>query len=113
MATLTTHAVPHAGLVLASGDFVQAGSGGDKSAVGDGVVLIVKNGDSSAHTVTMATPGTVDSLAVADRAVAVAAGDTGYIPVLDEYRDPSDGLAHFTYDATPSTLTVAVIRVAV
>lgn len=108
MATLATQVVPHTGLVPAT--FGAAAAGGDKCATGSGVVLVVDNADSGPHTVTLATPGTVDGLAVTDRAVVVAAGDVAYIPVLDLYKDPSDGLAHITYDAVTS-VTVAVLRV--
>lgn len=110
MATITVHPVPHAGLVLASGDYVNASVGGDKCATGAGVELLVKNGSGSSITVTMATPGTDDGLAIADRAIAVAAGAEGHIPVLDSYKDPSDGLAHITYSAV-TTVTVAAVRV--
>jgi hypothetical protein len=110
MATLTTKAVPHAGLILGSPDFAAASSGGDKAATGAGMLLVVKNGDSSAHSVILAVPETVDSLAVSSRTIAVAAGDTGYIPLLDLYKDPATGLASWTYNATPTSVTVAVIR---
>jgi hypothetical protein len=43
------------------------------------VVLHVKNGDSSAKTVTVQTPGTVDGLAVADLAVTIPAGEERFI----------------------------------
>lgn len=109
MGTLTTNVIPHAGLVLAPGGFAAASGGGDKAATGTGVVLIVKNGDTASHTVTLAVPETVDSLAVVSRAVVIAAGDTGYIPLQDLYKDPVTGLASWTYDAV-TAVTVAVIR---
>jgi hypothetical protein len=112
MATLPVKVIPHGGLSLAASDYSAAtASGGDKAPTGSGVVLLVKNGDSAAHTVTLAVPETVDGLAVTSRAVPVPAGDTGFIPLLDLYRSPSDGLATFTYDAVTS-VTVAVIRAA-
>jgi hypothetical protein len=107
MATLATQVAPHTGLAVA---FSAATSGGDKCATGSGLVLLVKNGDSGSHTVTLATPETVDALAVDDRPVSVAAGAQQAIPVPDLYRDPSDGLAHITYDAVTS-VTVAALRV--
>jgi hypothetical protein len=112
MATLATKVVPHAGLSLGNADYAAATSGaGDKAATGSGVILLVKNGDASAHTVTLHVPETVDTLAVSNRTVSVPAGDTGFIPLTDLYKDPSTGLATITYDATTS-VTVAVIRVA-
>src|SRR4051812_26949707 len=109
MATLTTHVVPHAGLVNVTPD--NASAGGDQCATGSGVLLHVVNGDASSHTVTLATPTTVDGLAVADRAVVVPASQDAYIPMIDLYRDPSTGLASITYDGVTS-VTVAVLRVA-
>jgi hypothetical protein len=73
-------------------------------------VLLVKNGSGSPITVTLVTPGNVDGdLAIADRAVVVAAGVTTGIPVTDRYMDPVTGLASITYSAV-TTVTVAVIR---
>lgn len=109
MATLTTHVVPHGGLVNVTPD--DAAAGGDQCATGSGVLLHVANGDASSHTVTLATPGTVDGLAVADRTVSVPAGQDAYIPVTDLYRDPATGLASITYDGVTS-VTVTVLRVA-
>lgn len=106
MATLTTQPIPPAGLAPT---FVAASSGGDKVVPGVGVVLAVKNGDSASHTVTLVTPGTVAGLAIADRAVTVAAGVTALIPVDDTYRDTATGLASITYDAVTS-VTVAALR---
>lgn len=111
MATLPVKVIPHGGLSLGAADYAPATASGDKAPTGTGVVLLVKNGDASAHTVTLAVPETVDGLAVTSRTVPVPAGDTGFIPLLDLYKSPSDGLAAFTYDAVTS-VTVAVIRAA-
>lgn len=111
MAALTTNVVPRAGLRF-DDLLTAAAGGGDDCATGAGVLLIVKNADASSHTVTLATPETVDGdLAVADRAVAVAAGAQALIPVTDRYRNPSTGRCAITYDGVTS-VTVAVIRVA-
>lgn len=107
MATLTTQTAALAGLAVS---LVPATSGGDACPTGAGLVLVVKNGDASSHTVTLATPGTVDGLAIADRAVTVAAGALEFIPLADIYRNPATGLASLTYDAVTS-LDVAVVRV--
>lgn len=110
MATLTTQVVSHAG---STATYTAAGASGDKAAPGAGVLLHVKNTDAASHTVTLATPGTVDGLAVADRAVTVPAAGEVFVPVLNLYRNPADGLASITYDTDVSaTVTVAVVRVA-
>lgn len=109
MAALTTTVVGLAGAAVA---YTAATSGGDDCQTGAGVVLLVKNGDASDHTVTLATPGTVNGLAIADRPVPVAAGAEKAIPITNDYRDPSTGRAAITYDAVTS-VTVAVIRVPV
>lgn len=106
MATLATQVVPHAGIAPTYGS---AAGGGDKGVTGDGVMLHVKNGDSASHTVTLAIPETVDGQAVTSRAVTVSAGSAKFIPLVDLYKNPSDGLAHWTYDGVTS-VTVAVIR---
>lgn len=108
MGTLPVQVVPHDGL---SASYTPADSAGDRAACGGGIALHVKNSDASAHTVTLAVPEKVDSLAVQSREVAVPASGEVFIPLPDLYEDPSDGLAAITYDAAAS-LTVAVIRVA-
>lgn len=110
MAALTTHPVPLTGLQL-DAQLVAATAGGDDCQTGAGVFLAVKNADATAHTVTLATPGTIDGdLAIPDRAVVVAAGKTSFIPVTDRYRNTGTGRAAITYDGVTS-LSVAVIRV--
>lgn len=109
MAALATQVPPLAGLALT---YANAASGGDTSLTGAGVLLLVKNGDDTSHTVTLATPGTVNGLAIADRTVTVAAGAEVAIPVTADYRDPSTGRAAITYDDATS-VQVAVVRVAV
>lgn len=107
MATLPTQVIAQTGTAIT---FTAAAAGGDQCATGSDVKLLVKNGDASSHTVTLVTPGTVDGdLAIADRAVTVAAGATAAVPVTDRYRNSTTGLANLTYDAVTS-LTVAVIR---
>lgn len=111
MAALVTNVVPLAGLQL-DALLGAATSGGDDAPTGAGLLLIVKNADSSSHTVTLVTPGTVNGLAVADRTVAVAASKTELIPLNSDYRNPTTGRASITYDGVTS-VTVAVVRVSV
>lgn len=108
MALLALQQVIWSGLVPT---YLPATSGGDTCPTGSGIVLAVKNGDSASHTVTLATPATVDGLAVADRVIAVAAGVTVLIPVTNKYRNLANhGLASITYDAVTS-VTVAALRI--
>lgn len=109
MAALSTTVAPLTGGTVT---FTAAAGGGDTCQTGAGVLLLVKNGDSSDHTVTLATPGTVNGLAIADRAVVVAAGAEVAIPITSDYRDPSTGRCAITYDGVTS-VTVAVVRVPV
>lgn len=108
MATLTTNVVPHTGLINLTP--AAAESGGDQCATGSGVLLYVNNAAAGAVAVTLATPGQVDGLAIADRTVSVPAGQAAYVPVTDTYRDPATGLASISYDDATS-VTVAVLRV--
>lgn len=109
MATLTTQTITAGGL---SPVYDPAAAGGDKLRPGRTTFLHVKNGDASSMTVTIATPGTVDGLAIADRTVTVGAGDDQMIPIPAAiYGNASDsGLASVTYSATTS-LTVAALRI--
>jgi hypothetical protein len=91
-------------------NFVACASGGDKiPARGRGCVL-VKNGDASSKTVTVAVPGN-DSYGSArpDFSVVVAAGATVAIGPFDsDLEDPTDSLVHLTYSAVTS-LSIAAI----
>jgi hypothetical protein len=108
VATLTTQTITAGGL---SPTYAAASVSGDKLRPGKTTFLHVKNGDVASMTVTLATPGTVDGLAIADRAVTVGAGDDQMIPVTALYGDTSDsGLASVTYSAITS-VTVAAIRI--
>lgn len=111
MAALVASVVPLTGLQL-DGVLSAATSGGDDAPTGAGLVLVVKNADASGHTVTLATPGTLNGLAIADRAVTVAAGKTELIPLTGDYRDPATGRASITYDGVTS-VSVGVVRVSV
>jgi hypothetical protein len=109
VATLTVQNIPAAGL---SPTYSAAAGGGDKLKPGKTTFLHVINGDASPITVTVATPGLVSGLAIADRAVTVGASDEQMIPVpADLYGDPADsGLASVTYSAVTS-VTVAALRI--
>jgi hypothetical protein len=107
MATLAIQPVAATGTALS---FAAATSGGDKCHVGDRSFLIVKNGSGASVTVTLATSETVDGFAVADNAVAVAAGAQTVIgPVERELYAATDGLCAITYSASAS-VTVASVQ---
>ena len=107
MATVAAQPVPTGGL----GATYSAASAEDKFVPGEGVILHVKNGGGSPCTVTLVTPGTVDSLAVADRTVSVpAAGERFIAAPGDYYANRSDGgLATVQFSPTTS-VTFAVLR---
>ncbi|MFG2515964.1 hypothetical protein [Streptomyces sp. NPDC048584] len=109
MAALSTTVTPLDGATVT---YTAAAGGGDTCVTGAGVLLLVKNGDSEAHTVTLVTPGTHNGLPIGDRAIEVAAGEDVAIPVGADYRDSSTGRASITYDGVTS-VTVAVVRVPV
>lgn len=75
----------------------------------DGRLAHVKNASGSSVTVTIATPGTVDGLAIADRTQAVPAGTDCFFAfgVGNAYMQ-SDGSIYLDYSAVTS-VTVAVI----
>lgn len=80
----------------------------DTAAVG--TVLIVKNASAGAITVTMVTPGTLETGdAYPDKAYSVPAGAERWIPVLKAYLDPATGLAAVTFSATASVTAAAVM----
>jgi hypothetical protein len=106
--SLTTQVVPHAGLALATS--TPTATDGDTCQTGSGIFYYVNNTSASSVTVTLATPGTVDGLAVADRTVTVAASATTLIPLIALYRNPANGRALVTCSPTPS-VKVAVVAV--
>lgn len=107
MAQITTFPVGVAG----GKPTFRAAAAADTAAVGGDFVLIVKNGDASPHTVTIAYPGNLASGdPITDKVYTVAAAGEEWVPLLSVYADPADALAHISYDATTS-VTVAVIKV--
>lgn len=86
-----------------------AAGGGDQAPTGEKLVLHVRNGDATAKTITVATPGTVGDLAVADAQQSVPASGQLFIPLKGVFRDPVTGRAAITYSAVTS-VTVAVLQ---
>lgn len=85
-----------------------AAGGGDTCPAGDGVFLEANNGSGAPITITLVTPGTVDGLAIADRAVIVPAGERWKIPVPRLFA-AADGQCSITYSGV-TTLTVGAFR---
>jgi hypothetical protein len=108
MAEITLQKVGPTGLANVS--MLQAAAG-DTAQVGDNKKLVVRNADAASHTVTLAVPGNgFTGVANPDLAVVIAAGNLAIIPLLDAYADATqNGRAVITYDATPATLTRAVV----
>lgn len=106
MAVLIAQAMPLGGL---QPTYAAAAGAGDQAPIGEKLVLHVRNDDASAKTVTVATPGTVGGLAIADAAQVIPAGGDAFIPLKATYRDPATGRAAITYSAATS-VTVAVLQ---
>lgn len=90
--------------------YAQAAAG-DTAKCGSGYFLIVKNGSGSPINVGVTVPGN-NSYGEANPdpswSVPATTGEV-WIPLIDAYRDPADGLAHITYSAT-TTVTRAVVK---
>ena len=85
-----------------------ASGGGDTVPVGG--ALLVRNGDASSKTVTVAVPGEKYGQARPDIEVVMAAGATALIgPFPPDLADDEDRLVHVTYSAVTS-VTVAAIN---
>lgn len=89
-----------------------ASGGGDKvSRAGDDVALHVVNGSGVSVTVTITTPGSVSGHAIADRAVAVPAGEDRFIgPLTAAVFANADQQVDLAWSATTS-VTFAVLTV--
>lgn len=88
--------------------YYAASGGGDR--VRPGSILHVKNGNAATVTITMITPGTVDTdLAIADRTRTVTNATEGFLTVPRDqaYRDAA-GMVALTWSVT-STVTFAVL----
>lgn len=77
------------------------------------LILVLKNGGAGAHVVTIPTPNTVDGLAIADRTISLAAGQTKYASEFtpeDYNQSGADaGMIYIDYDATQSEVTVVAL----
>lgn len=107
MAALTTVALGRSGFNITDG-LVAAASGGDTYTNTGSECFVVSNAGAGDRTITFATPGTVDGLAVADRSVTVAAGKQMIFAPLPRYAYGST--VSVSYDAVTS-LWVGVVKV--
>lgn len=106
---LTVQSVVRTGLEPA----YTAAVGDGHSVLNDGRLTFVHvvNGSGSEVTITIPTPGSVDGLAVADRTVAVPAGEERMIgPFPTATYNQADGTVHVDYSATTS-VTVGAFKV--
>ena len=114
MAELTQQAIRKAGVADLDAALTAAAAAGDSVDYSSGQFIVVKNGDSGSHVVTIAAPdsttdtGNLGLLAVADIAVTVAAGDYAFIAVPPGYAQ--SGAVAWTYDDETS-VTVGVFGV--
>lgn len=108
MATLTAQVPTQAGITPT---YAAASAGGDQVACDDRLYLHVKNTNAATRDVTIATPGNVDGLAIADNVITVAAttGDRIIGPLKASLYADANGFAQITYSAV-TNLTVAAIR---
>ncbi|MGW2547495.1 hypothetical protein ACWC5I_43130 [Kitasatospora sp. NPDC001574] len=102
MAALPITLVPIAGGISQTSNLTAASAGGDTAPTGPNRFLVIKNGDASSHIVTVATPGTVNGLAVADAVVTVPAGAVWQIPLGGVFAGATARRANITYDAVTS-----------
>lgn len=108
MADLMATTVESKGLTLQ--DSVAATEGGDT--VPGGVLLAVTNSHATnPRTVTLVTAPVVDGdLAIADRAIVVAALTTEIVRVPRSYQDPETGRVSITYSDDAADITVLAFK---
>lgn len=107
MATLSIQTIARAGLTPS---YASAAGGGDEFANTGIQFAHIKNGSGGDIVVTIATPNSVDGLAIADRTVTVSAGSEemiGPFPVA-HYND-ANSKVQLTYDGVTS-LTIAILQ---
>lgn len=106
MATLAVQTITRAGVVPTAN---AAAGGGDKFPNTGVEFLIIKNGDSGSHTVTIPLPILVDGEAVSSRTVVIAAGVEKVIgPFPTSQYNDTGGFVNLTYDAV-TAVTVKVL----
>jgi len=108
--SVTTQVASPLGIAVALATPDVAGSIVD---VGNNITLVVRNADASSKTVTVQTPAQLNGVDVAEVALVIAAGSTGFValdPALFKRGTaPDAGRAYVDYSAITS-VTVAVIQ---
>lgn len=107
MAVINYQKVGHLGSAV---PFVAAGAGGDDILPNARGVVLIRNGDTTATTVTVDVPGTTYGVARPDYTLSVAAGATAALSGLPADIRDTDGFVSFTYSKVTS-LTVAAIEI--
>lgn len=87
--TPATQSIPDDGLAA---NMTAPNSDGDIADCGGGEFATIENGSGASITVTVVTPGEPYGLALADRAITIAAGATKDIPLKRYYRQPTDAV---------------------
>lgn len=107
MATLTARTVVRAGVDPA---LVACSGGGDEFVNTGAEFILVTNGHTSDWVVTIATPATVDGLAVADRTVTIPDGESRLIgPFPKATYNSGTNKVNLTYDGV-TAMTIAVLK---
>lgn len=107
MATLTVVDTDADGLTIVG---AAAAGGGDEFLNTGNELLLVTNGGGASRDVTLATPATLDGMAIASRVVAVPAGESRLIgPLKPNVYNDGDGMVQVTYSAVTS-VTVKVFK---
>lgn len=90
--------------------FEPANSLGNSFNAAKGRALIIRNGSAAAITATLPTPATADGLAIADRAITVAAGAQTHVGIGSQagIYAQTDGTVWVDYSAV-TTVDVAVV----
>lgn len=106
MAEVTVQSVTKAGIADLSTALASADAAGDSVKQAQDLLVVMENGDSGSHTLTVAAPqantdcGNFGSLPVADLTLIVAAADTGILTIPAGYGDGVD--FSWTYDDVTS-----------
>lgn len=92
----------------------QATTDGEIAEVGNNLVLVINNKSAGSTTCTVVTPYTVNGLAVADTAIVVAAGSTGFVALDPQMfkRDaaPDAGKAYVNCSPFVAGVLVGVVQ---
>lgn len=107
MAVINYQRVGHLGGVV---NFTAAAAGGDKTVPNRAGTFLVRNGDTTATTVTVVVPGEAYGIARPDYTLSVAAGATAALSGFPADLAGADGYVDLSYSKV-TALTVAAIEV--